>query len=423
MINAAPRLQTLPSSSQSPGHIELIDLLRIFAVLAVVMFHYGYRGAAADGFTDVHLPQGADVLKYGYFGVQLFFVISGFVIAYSAGDRSFTEFAIARIARIYPGFVACMTATFLVTIALGAPRFQATASQWLANLAIVAPAFKQAFMDGAYWSIVYEIVFYGWIGILIATRLFKRSIENVLVIWLAVSVINEAVLHSSALRYLLLTDQSGFFAAGVLLYRIHSRQADFASFIGLVFAAATGALQAIIGLEPLRVRFAIPYDDAVAGALSIGCVAAVALTLVVKRIPLPSRLLVAGGAITYPFYLLHQHIGFIVFSHIQYRAHPELIIGGMIVAVTILSWLVWRCVEKPAQRALKLFLRSLSDKVQKGFRARSGSPLSAMPGEPIAAKSQLRRPLRSGYSAAAESQVRPPAFINQSSDPACRSEP
>src|SRR4029077_11654108 len=116
--------------------------------------------AAADGFTDVHLPEGAAVLKYGYFGVQLFFVISGFVIAYSARDRSFIDFTIARVARIYPGFVVCMTATFLITVVLGAPRFHATINQWLANLAIVAPAFKQAFMDGAYWSIVYEIIFY-----------------------------------------------------------------------------------------------------------------------------------------------------------------------------------------------------------------------------------------------------------------------
>ena len=381
MVNATPQTHTAPFSGQSPHHIELIDLLRIFAVLAVMLFHFGFRGAAADGFTDVHLPESATVLKYGYFGVQLFFVISGFVIAYSARDRSFTDFTIARVARIYPGFVVCMTATFLITVVLGAPRFHATINQWLANLAIVAPAFKQAFMDGAYWSIVYEIIFYGWISILIATRLFKRSIENMVVIWLVISVVNEAILHSSALRYLLLTDQSGFFAAGVFLYRIYSGQADIATFIGLIFAASTGALQSIVGLEPLRVRFSVPFDDAVAAALSIGCIAAVSLTLFIRKVPLPSALLVAGGAMTYPVYLLHQHIGFIIFAHIEFRAHPAMIIVSTIAAITVLSWLVWRYIEKPTQRILKLFLRSLSDKIEKGVRARSRSSLTEMAGK------------------------------------------
>ena len=70
------------------------------------MFHYAFRGAAADDLSAVSLPDIADVAKYGYLGVDLFFVISGFVIAYSADGRTPAEFAIARFARIYPGFLA-----------------------------------------------------------------------------------------------------------------------------------------------------------------------------------------------------------------------------------------------------------------------------------------------------------------------------
>ena len=86
----------------------------------MLLFHYGFRGAAADGFTAVSLPDLTSIAKYGYLGVQLFFIISGFVIAYSAEGRTATGFAIARIARIYPGFVFCMTATFIATLAIGA---------------------------------------------------------------------------------------------------------------------------------------------------------------------------------------------------------------------------------------------------------------------------------------------------------------
>ena len=70
-------------------------------------------------------------------------------------------------ARIYPGFVICMTVTFLVTLAIGGAALRRPpCTQWFANLFIVSPAVKQPFMDGAYWSIVYEITFYGWVFLL-----------------------------------------------------------------------------------------------------------------------------------------------------------------------------------------------------------------------------------------------------------------
>src|ERR1700693_5963546 len=75
------------------GRVETLDLLRAIAVLAVLFYHYAFRGAAADGFTDISLPALVPLAKYGSLGVQLFFVISGFVIAYSAEGRSAIGFA------------------------------------------------------------------------------------------------------------------------------------------------------------------------------------------------------------------------------------------------------------------------------------------------------------------------------------------
>jgi peptidoglycan/LPS O-acetylase OafA/YrhL len=68
------------------GRVETLDLLRAVAVLAVLFYHYAFRGAAADAFTDVSLPALVPLAKYASLGVQLFFVISGFVIAYSPKD-------------------------------------------------------------------------------------------------------------------------------------------------------------------------------------------------------------------------------------------------------------------------------------------------------------------------------------------------
>ena len=203
--------------SEDRARVEVLDLLRMIAVLAVIAFHFGYRGPATFTGAGVALPDIANLAKYGYLGVQLFFVISGFVIAYSAEGRTSTAFA---------GFLFCMTATFLATLAFGAPRFDVTVSQWAANLLIAAPALYQPYMDSAYWTIVCEVIFYAWVYLLIACGLFRRRIDVVVLIWLALSLLNETALQSYAVRKLFLTDQSAFFAAGLLLYEIFKGRRD-----------------------------------------------------------------------------------------------------------------------------------------------------------------------------------------------------
>jgi peptidoglycan/LPS O-acetylase OafA/YrhL len=66
-----------------------LDLLRFFAALAVVLFHHGFRGYAADHMTDMPYLSLAPAAKYGYLGVDLFFLISGFVILMTASGGSF----------------------------------------------------------------------------------------------------------------------------------------------------------------------------------------------------------------------------------------------------------------------------------------------------------------------------------------------
>ena len=55
-----------------------IDLLRFLAALAVVLYHYTFRGFAEGGYSPVEYPILGEFFKYGSYGVQLFFIISGF---------------------------------------------------------------------------------------------------------------------------------------------------------------------------------------------------------------------------------------------------------------------------------------------------------------------------------------------------------
>jgi peptidoglycan/LPS O-acetylase OafA/YrhL len=343
------------ATNEPRSRVEVLDLLRILAVFSVLLFHYGFRGAAADGYTNVTLAGLVPFIKYGYLGVQLFFVISGFVIAYSAEGRTAVSFAIARTARIYPGFVFCMTLTFIVTLAIGAPRLEATLAQWFANLLIVSPALKQPFMDGAYWSIVTEITFYGWIFVLILARLFHGNTAVIVIAWLAISVIDQTFVHSAVLQRLFLTDQSGFFCAGLVLYEMF-RGRRHLTWLLLALSTVTAVNQGLAGADWMRNHYHIEMDDLVIALACIASVGAVAVAMNMRRVPLPPEIVLAIGGLTYPLYLLHQHVGFMLINRFEHAAPPLLLIVSVATAITITSYVTWRFVEKPAQRQLKRLL-------------------------------------------------------------------
>jgi exopolysaccharide production protein ExoZ len=92
-----------------------IQILRLLAAVTVVAFHAW--GVAPDGFK---VPEGAVsfVLSYGGHGVDLFFVISGFIIFYATHRATLTpaEFLRRRVERIVPlYFVVTLAVTVLAT--------------------------------------------------------------------------------------------------------------------------------------------------------------------------------------------------------------------------------------------------------------------------------------------------------------------
>ena len=353
-----------PSAIKAPAthrRLEILDLLRALAILAVLVFHYTFRGAAGDdAFTTFSLPALAPFAKYGYLGVQLFFVISGFVIAYSAENRGAIEFGIARIARIYPCFIICMTLTFLVTLAFGAPRFETGLTHWAANLVIAAPSLHKPFMDGAYWSLVYEVTFYGWVVLLLMAGWFRKHLDAIVVAWLALAVLNYE-LHSSVLQRIFLTDESGFFAAGLVLYEIYRGRRDLTVKLLLALATTIAIGQSLELVQWYRDHFHLAYSDGVVAVLSLCAIALVALVLRVRNLPLPSRAVAAAGGITYPLYLLHQHIGYMIFNRVGTAAPPALLVVATAAAMIVLAWAIWRFAERPGQQLLKRVLTAVAD--------------------------------------------------------------
>ncbi|MGG6897912.1 acyltransferase family protein [Rhizobium sp. BR 315] len=346
----------------APGErVGVLDELRLLAALAVMLFHFGFRGKTL-GVTEMTLPAWISVLKYGYLGVQMFFVISGFVIAYSAEGRTPMQFAIARFARIYPMFVLCMTLTFLIVVIFGAPQINATVSQWAANLLVQPELLGQQVIDGSYWSISYEVVFYGWVFVLMTLGGFKRRLYPAIIVgWLLVSIIDRAFFANPLMRHLALTDESGFFCIGLVFYAVFREGYTLRNFVLLVLSVAVALHQSLEMAQWNRENYGVGYSDLVVSISCLAIVAIVALAIKRQRSLLPGGMMLALGGISYPLYLLHQHIGYVIFNKVGATASPEAVIAVTVLLLICISYLLWRFFDEPSRRLIRSVLTRLFD--------------------------------------------------------------
>lgn len=362
----------MPDTKAQPDttRVPVLDLLRVAAVGAVVLYHYGFWGPAAHGVTQVAMPYLAPVAQYGFLGVPVFFAISGFVIAYSAEGRTPVGFAIARFSRIYPTFVICMTLTSVTTLLLGAAHFDVTWRQWLANLGIAATLFGQPYMDDAYWSLVIEVMFYVWVAAFLALRIFPERIDTIILVWIAITFMNELTLDAPIFEKLFIADDSGFFAVGLLIYEHYRGRRDFRLYSLLTLAMGTAAFQAVHKLERLGVHTHGSFDPRIVVAICIVSLGVVFLATRIKTVPLPAWLVTAAGGITYPLYLLHLQLGYVILLAIEpdLRSTPLslIVIAGMV----LLAWLVWRVLERPAHDFVRDRLTVLASRL--GWPTRAG---------------------------------------------------
>src|SRR5205085_2634640 len=97
----------------SNSRFPALDLMRFTAALAVMCYHFVSSYPPTADRAQPVLAVAASVTRYGYLGVELFFMISGFVILWSSLHRDVLAFTISRISRLYPSFWVSMVFTIL----------------------------------------------------------------------------------------------------------------------------------------------------------------------------------------------------------------------------------------------------------------------------------------------------------------------
>jgi peptidoglycan/LPS O-acetylase OafA/YrhL len=139
------------------GQVAALDFLRTCAVLMVVAFHFTRDAYLPSGGTE-NLISRLPAVRYGWAGVDLFFVLSGFLIgrqlwreSHRSGTVRVTRFVLRRGFRIWPLYFA----VFAFVVAAGGRR-----DGWWANAAFLANYFPDLDLVPGSWSLCVEEQFY-----------------------------------------------------------------------------------------------------------------------------------------------------------------------------------------------------------------------------------------------------------------------
>ena len=200
---------------------EELDALRGIAALFVVFFHF------TMGRTEYNT-----IFKLGTTGVDLFFIISGFVIFMSLEKISKgRDFVINRISRLYPTYWAVVSFTFLLhfyTEYKGKLTLTDLLVQFLGNLTMFQFYLRLPDLDGPYWTLIIEMLFYIAIFLLFKIKWLKYL--NIIGIVLCSSMVllthyfGGTQLINQIIYFIPLFQFLPLFLVGTVFYKIYTKK-------------------------------------------------------------------------------------------------------------------------------------------------------------------------------------------------------
>lgn len=341
-----------------PARLHSLTGLRFVAAFLVFGFHVGVNGLVDEGAAGAGMGW---FFGQGAVGVSFFFLLSGFVLTWSArADDTVRRFWQRRIAKIYPNHLITWIAAFGAALVTGGA---VSASVALPNLFLIQawiPNEDIYFgMNAVSWSLACEIFFYALFPLLYRelARLSGRALWPVAAIalatvWavpLAVQVLPEKYQYWAI--WLLPLARLPEFVAGMLLARIvtDGRWPRFG-----VWPATVLTVVVYLASRWLPDHFRIVAGTIIPLALLVAAVGAA--DAAGRPTPWRSRWAVWLGEVSYAFYLVHL-LALTLVTRVAGTSHSALVEVGLAAAALALallgSWLLYRFVELPGIRLLR----------------------------------------------------------------------
>lgn len=218
---------------QNKSRLQELDALRGIAAFMVAFYHLATVNNRQDS-----------IIEFGATGVELFFIISGFVIFMTLERcKSSKDFLVSRFSRLYPAYWAAVSITFvlyLVAIKLGFHQTQNTNLflTYVVNLTMLQHYFQFPSMDGQYWTLIVELVFYVFMWLLFVTKQLKNIkytgtfILALLFLWrLFYHEISETEFHNVLLFSVPLLKYFPLFFTGIFFYDSYKKGTSFVNYV------------------------------------------------------------------------------------------------------------------------------------------------------------------------------------------------
>lgn len=310
-----------------------IDVLRFFAAAIVMVFHlafWSWLPAEEDSTTRAisggtyQYPELTTLSSAMWVGVEIFFVISGFVIVYSANGTAW-DFLKRRALRLYPcvWIIAPLSALLLLLCATYSPG---DILLRLLRSLVLWP--KGPWVDGVYWTLPVEIAFYAVIFMVLLMHQKRHLVALLCVLgcvstlfWLAASFgpLADALVPYVFDRRVLLTllPHGCFFAVGGLLWAILCNGASRHLWLVVALCSVGGLIEISHKGAPRAELIDSPASIHLAWALWI-----LSLAMMVASVRFASALsgvlsakwIRSVGLATYPLYLVHNILGAVVLA-------------------------------------------------------------------------------------------------------------
>lgn len=342
--------------------IQHLDGLRGIAIILVVLFHAyaGWPEHVPYGSTYAEVP----IFKLGWLGVELFFLISGFVITITLEKtESFKHFIYKRWLRLFP---AMLIASILIYATLGI--FHERPDGIPPNIFSLLPGltftnwwpklfnFEIPHLEIAFWTLYIEFKFYVIAGV---TYYFlgRKFLIPVLVFLFAFWVItysSYALFEFKPLRvllsmtHLLSLKHFGWFAAGSIYYSYYKTD-DHKWLIASLLLILLSATTVRIEVE------AFNYVN-ILGALAASALFILSFKLIFLQRILQSKILLFFGLISYPLYLIHNNamISMIIKTETAFPwLHPFLYPYPAIICVVLIAYIMAKYLEPQLGRLLR----------------------------------------------------------------------
>lgn len=315
-------------------NISVLDSLRAFAALSVCVFHFVCTT------TDfIHTDWMRNIFSFGKYGVQTFFVISGFVIPWSmyhAGFkiRNFFSFFLKRISRLEPPYLASLALVLLLIYlrnrfySSGNDMIPVSGSQIALHFGYLIPFFEDyKWLNVVYWTLAVEFQYYLFIALLflplINSKLLVRVIIYIGIIILSFLSNNEILLYWLPVFFL-----------GILLFL---KMTSLISNIEYWIVNVLAVIFCFYYYPPVLVIFAI---------IPVVCV------LYFKNLKV--IFLNEIGKFSYSLYLTHTIIGATVVNVLSHYCNSSVskalvVFLGLVISLCS-AWLLYIVIEKPSKR-------------------------------------------------------------------------